>query len=189
MGMTEEMKPCPFCGNPDIDPEEVMAETKDGRRITYPGCGMCSGASVQWNSRVGADRSLNEWAKLFHDRSKDAGWWDACKEWTVTESDDGSVSLEKGVAEDKILLACKIALIHSEASEMMEGMRKGVADDHLPHRKMEEVECVDLLIRIFDYAGARGLDLDGAIMEKAAYNLVRTDHKRGARAGKGGKAF
>jgi hypothetical protein len=35
----------------------------------------------------------------------------------------------------------------------MEGERKNLMDDHLPHRRSAEVELADALIRIFDYAG------------------------------------
>ena len=45
-----------------------------------------------------------------------------------------------------------LMLIVSEISEAMEGERKDLMDDKLPHRKMAEVELADALIRIFDYA-------------------------------------
>lgn len=67
----------------------------------------------------------------------------------------------------------RIALIHSELSEMVEGIRKDAMDDKLPHRKQEEVELADTLIRIEDYAGTYDLDLGGAREEKEAYNLSR----------------
>lgn len=68
----------------------------------------------------------------------------------------------------------RIALIHSELSEMVEGIRKDAPDDKLPHRKMEEVELADVLIRMEDYAGTYGLDLGGARDEKEAYNFSRS---------------
>lgn len=83
----------------------------------------------------------------------------------------------------------KLCLSHSELSEAMEGHRKGRMDDHLPHRSMLEVELADTCIRVFDLAGAMGLDLAGAIIEKLAYNQQRADHKPEARAAAGGKAY
>jgi len=71
-----------------------------------------------------------------------------------------------------------IALMHSELSEAMEGWRKNLMDDHIPHRKMVEVELADAVIRILDAAGAEGLDIAGAICEKFLYNQHRADHKR-----------
>lgn len=82
-----------------------------------------------------------------------------------------------------------IALMHSELSEAMEGERKDLMDDKLPHRKMAEVELVDALIRIFDYAGAFGYDLEGAYQEKMAYNANRSDHTHEARQLAGGKKW
>lgn len=75
-----------------------------------------------------------------------------------------------------------LMLIVSEVAEAMEGVRKNLPDDKLPHRSMEEVELADALIRIFDYAGAHGLDLEGAYQEKMAYNAKREDHKPEHRA-------
>lgn len=80
-------------------------------------------------------------------------------------------------------------LMVSEIAEAMEGVRKGLMDDKLPHRTMEEVELADCLIRIFDYAGAYGLDLEGAYQEKRAYNARREDHTHEHRRAEGGKRF
>lgn len=82
-----------------------------------------------------------------------------------------------------------IALIHSEISEALEGYRKDLQDDHLPHRKSIEVELADALIRIGDLAGYLNLDLGGAILEKMQYNENRADHKIENRAKAGGKKF
>ena len=104
-----------------------------------------------------------------------AGWWNA---------KDGSA-----IQNNPYAFSNKLALIHSEISEAMEGDRKGLMDDHLPHRPMREVELADAVIRIFDLAGAYGMDLGGAIAEKMAYNSERADHKPAARAAVGGKTY
>lgn len=82
-----------------------------------------------------------------------------------------------------------LMLMVSEIAEAMEGERKNLMDDKLPHRKMAEVELADALIRIFDYAGAYGYDLEGAFVEKMAYNAKREDHKHEARALADGKKW
>jgi NTP pyrophosphatase (non-canonical NTP hydrolase) len=82
-----------------------------------------------------------------------------------------------------------IALCHSELSEALEGNRKNLQDDKLPARRMDEVELADCLIRIFDLAGALGMDLHGAYVEKMEYNARRADHTHAARLQPGGKAY
>ena len=66
---------------------------------------------------------------------------------------------------------------------------KDLMDDHLPHRKMMEVELADAMIRICDLAGGKGYDLGGAIAEKLAYNAQRADHKIENRIKDGGKKY
>jgi NTP pyrophosphatase (non-canonical NTP hydrolase) len=82
-----------------------------------------------------------------------------------------------------------IALIHSELSEALEGERKDLMDDKLPHRRMAEVELADAIIRILDYAGGYSYDLQGAFDEKMKYNAQRNDHTHEARQSAGGKKF
>lgn len=80
-------------------------------------------------------------------------------------------------------------LMVSEIAEAMEGDRKSLMDDHLPHRRMVEVELADALIRIFDFAGENNLDLEGALHEKLLYNVRRHDHTHEARLAEGGKKW
>lgn len=82
-----------------------------------------------------------------------------------------------------------LALIHSEVSEMLEGVRKGLPDSHLPDRSTEEVEAADVLIRLLDYCCFRNLDLGGATLAKLAYNATRADHSLETRRAAGGKKF
>lgn len=83
----------------------------------------------------------------------------------------------------------RFMLMVSEISEAMEGDRKNLMDDKLPHRKMTEVELADACIRIFDFAGRNNYDLGGAIAEKIHFNQSRPDHKRENRIKEGGKAY
>lgn len=82
-----------------------------------------------------------------------------------------------------------LCLIHSEISEAMEGERKNLMDDKLPHRKMAEVELADALIRILDYSAGFGYDIEGAVKEKLEYNLTRKDHTYEEREGPNGKKW
>ena len=136
-----------------------------------------SWASDEKSKRISADHAsaINGMVAYFHAKSKDAGWW----------ADAAGVDL----TQNRYVIATKLMLIVSEVSEAMEGLRKDLMDDKLPHRKMGEVELGDSLIRIFDLAGALGYDLGGATMEKDAFNSVRADHKPEARVAVGGKAY
>lgn len=82
-----------------------------------------------------------------------------------------------------------LMLTVSELAEALEGHRKGLQDDKLPHRTMFEVEIADVLIRLLDLAHGMGLDLGGAFIEKMAYNAQRADHKPENRLLPGGKAY
>ena len=74
-------------------------------------------------------------------------------------------------------------------SRAMEGHRKDLMDDKLPHRKMFEVELADTVIRILDICGGMGLDLHGAYSEKMLYNAQRADHKHENRLAENGKKY
>lgn len=82
-----------------------------------------------------------------------------------------------------------LALVHSEISEALEGHRKDLMDDKLPHRKMLEVELADAIIRIFDICAGLDLDLGNVFEEKMDYNSRREDHKLEARQLAGGKKY
>jgi NTP pyrophosphatase (non-canonical NTP hydrolase) len=96
-----------------------------------------------------------------HGLAVEAGWW--------TDLETGQPK-ERNVGE-------LLMLIVSEVAEGMEGHRKNLMDDKLPHRSMLEVELADAVIRIGDLAGKLGLDVGGAIGEKMAFNAIRPDHK------------
>ena len=114
--------------------------------------------------------TLNEYGRTCH--SENYKWWH--------DREGNKLIRNKG----ELLM-----LVVSEIAEAMEGERKDQMDDHLPHRKMAEVELADALIRIFDYAAAFEYDLDGAFWEKLEYNRQRRDHSWEEREKPGGKKF
>lgn len=113
---------------------------------------------------------LNELAAEIHKLNHK--WW----------HDKNGVRLERNKGE----LLC---LIHSEISEAMEGERKDLMDDKLPHRKMAEVELADAIIRILDYSAGFSYDIAGAVSEKLEYNKTRKDHTHEAREQANGKKW
>lgn len=139
--------------------------------------------------------NLNSIATIIHDLNR--RWWaDIAKPLTEIEADEFTshgepiidwenkfyVKLDRNIPE-------MLCLIHSEISEALEGHRKNLMDDKLPHRKMLEVELADAMIRIFDLCEGLGLDIGGALVEKCKYNVSREDHKIENRLKEGGKRY
>ena len=89
--------------------------------------------------------SLNDFANEVH--ADNQHWW---------HDPATGVKLDRNFKE-------MLMLVVSEIAECMEGERKNLMDDHLPHRRMAEVELADAVIRLADIAGSRlGVDLDYA---------------------------
>lgn len=122
-------------------------------------------------SKLEAREALNDLCDRVHILNK--------KWWTNLETGE---RLNRNVPE--MLMLCV-----SELAEAMEGHRKSLPDDKLPHRSMFEVELADCIIRIFDIAGGLGLDLGGALEEKLEYNKTRPDHQIENRKAEGGKKY
>jgi hypothetical protein len=84
---------------------------------------------------------LNRLAKRVHAQNVKAGWWSDLKTGKRIERDLGEL----------------LMLVITELAEAVEGIRKDLMDDKLPHRKMEEVELGDAAIRLLDISGGFGI--------------------------------
>lgn len=113
---------------------------------------------------------MDDLCLICHDDAVEAGWWKGCNNNPLT-------------------VPTKLMLVVSELAEAMEGHRKGIRDNHLPHRSSLEVELADAVIRICDLAGSQNIDLGQVMIEKMNYNQTRRDHKPEVRSGQGGKKY
>lgn len=116
---------------------------------------------------------INSLVLASHGAAKQGGWWTNLETGEPLERNKGEL----------------LMLAVSEIAEAMEGCRKNLMDDKLVHRPMVEVEIADCMIRLADFAGAYGLDVAGAIVEKMKYNQQREDHKIENRKQANGKKF
>ena len=108
---------------------------------------------LDFEARCNAAReTLNKLCALTHEAN--IQWWKDLKTGELLKRNVGEM----------------LMLSVSELAEAMEGHRKDLDDDKLPHRKMFEVELADCVIRIFDLAAGMNLDLGGAFAEKMIFN-------------------
>lgn len=111
-------------------------------------------------------------------------------EWEALQLEVHANSVAKGFWEEGVnqQLPTKVALLHSECSELLEAYRTG--NPSTPCDKFakglplsrEEEEMADILLRLMDLAAYQGVDLMKAAAVKHAFNKTRpTKH--------GGKEF
>ena len=97
--------------------------------------------------------NLNEWAREIHANAVDHGFWEPKMEFNTA-----------------------LMLIVGEIAEAMEEHRAGNPMEWRNENGKPEgiaVEMIDALIRILDWCGSEGLDVERLVSEKHAYNKSR----------------
>lgn len=97
-------------------------------------------------------KNINWYVDKAHSQAIKSGWW---------ENPRSSLEI--------------YALIHSEISEGVEEVRKGTDPIYYegPKPQGELIELADAVVRIMDYCGYKGWDLESAIKLKMDYNETR----------------
>lgn len=76
------------------------------------------------------------------------------------------------------LLTAEFGRIMSEVGEAIENIRKPAPDDHCPQFPGWHVEAIDILVRVFDTLGKRGIQPGEIFVAKTLVNNSRA-HKHG----------
>lgn len=116
---------------------------------------------------------ISEMQKEAHETATDKGWWE-----------DHRIHRDGELILSPAEMAAQTALIHTEVAEATEDIRSGYLEedtdvDGKPYGLPSEL--ADILIRCGDFAGAMGIDLEGAVLRKLAYNKTR-ERRHGGKA-------
>ena len=143
--------------------------------------------------------TITDLSKSIYEHNTKVGWWDDLEKLRrlkdqILDSSNLTEDYKSEILNDinksiNLIITQKLALVHSEISEALEGVRKDLKDDHLPQYDMFAVELADAIIRILELAGAFNIPIGNIMMEKLEYNSKRVDHTRKHRSGTNGKKF
>ncbi|MDL2318207.1 hypothetical protein LJC74_03810 [Eubacteriales bacterium OttesenSCG-928-A19] len=124
--------------------------------------------------------NLNEWAKVIHENAASKGWWEeerALPEVLMLCVSELAEALEE--YRDRMPDAYRVC----DASDNRSACDKeGCGDYHNGKCELDEmnpkpegvaVEMADCIIRILDYAGHMGWDIEAIVQHKHEYNKTR----------------
>lgn len=138
-------------------------------------------------------KDLNELAQAACLNARRKGWWPGLPVHNPGEGTDPMYEMDPA---ERIEAACvnqefpqKVALIHSEASELLEDYRRTANPVDLVkiHRDANgkpigvPIEIADIIIRCLDLSEALGVNIQQAVNEKMAYNTTRPERHGGKR--------
>lgn len=132
-------------------------------------------------------KTLNEWAAEIHQNAVDHGWWDEPRrtygDIVALCHSELSEALEE-YRNGKPLVYCDAIETNAECMESEGGGCIGIVClQHFPDRKPEgvAVEMIDCMIRILDWCGQVGVDVDAVLQAKHEYNKARP-YRHGGKA-------
>lgn len=155
------------------DSFNVYAAFRTGNSMGQGGWEFCMGQDQKPDEK---HLGLNELRDACYLTAYEHGWWDDCNVYDETPP-GGLTTTGLDAAKVERLIPEKLMLIVSEASEALEDYRES---------KLEETtldsgkpvgfpsELADIIIRVLDYCGAAGIDIEGAVTRKMAYNQTRS---------------
>lgn len=123
-------------------------------------------------------KTLNEWAAEIHQNAVDHGWWDEPRsfgEIVALCHSELSEALEE-YRNQMPLVYCDAIKTNAACMKTEGGCCIGMEClTHFPDRKPEggAVEMIDCLIRILDWCGYAGVDVDAVLQAKHEYNKTR----------------
>ena len=126
-------------------------------------------------------KTLNDWAKDIHGNAKDHGWWEGEKPFpeivalchselseALEEDREGRHMRYVNYGKPECIIICEGSLCENYQED-------GTCGVNARNSKPEgiAVEMADCLIRILDWFGHEGLDVEAIVREKHEYNRTR----------------